>query len=112
MLVRLSLVALTFIGILATAFELATERHWNGIEQLIPWIALTVAFSKAALERFTQGLAAEVYQPPACSPCSSSVPPPTAYSTMYWSTTSPARWTNATPRAGTGFRPCSSGGWP
>ncbi len=42
MLVRLSLVALTFIGILATAFELATERHWNGIEQLIPWIALTV----------------------------------------------------------------------
>lgn len=26
----------------ATAFELATERHWHGLEQLIPWIALGV----------------------------------------------------------------------
>ena len=41
-LVRRGLVALTVIGILAAAFELATERHWNGIEQLIPWIALAV----------------------------------------------------------------------
>jgi hypothetical protein len=40
--VRRGLVALTVIGILAAAFELATERHWNGIEQLIPWIALAV----------------------------------------------------------------------
>jgi hypothetical protein len=40
--VRHGLVALTVIGILAAAFELATERHWNGIEQLIPWIALAV----------------------------------------------------------------------
>ena len=36
-LVRQGLVALTAIGIFATAFELATERHWNGVEQLIPW---------------------------------------------------------------------------
>jgi hypothetical protein len=40
--VRRSLLALTLIGILATAFELATERHWNGFEQLIPWFALAV----------------------------------------------------------------------
>lgn len=40
--VRRGLVALTVIGILATAFELATVRHWNGLEQLIPWLALLV----------------------------------------------------------------------
>ena len=34
------LIALTVIGILAAAFELATERHWNSLEQLIPWAAL------------------------------------------------------------------------
>lgn len=42
LLVRRGLVALTVVGILAAAFELASERHWNGIEQLIPWIALAV----------------------------------------------------------------------
>jgi hypothetical protein len=36
------LVALTVIGILAAAFELATERHWHNPEQLIPWVALAV----------------------------------------------------------------------
>jgi hypothetical protein len=41
-LVRHGLVALTVIGILAAAFELAIERHWNGLEQLIPWLALAV----------------------------------------------------------------------
>lgn len=40
--VRRSLLALTLIGILATAFELSTEHHWNGLEQLIPWFALVV----------------------------------------------------------------------
>ena len=40
--VRRSLFALTLVGILATAFELATEHHWNGLEQLIPWFALAV----------------------------------------------------------------------
>jgi hypothetical protein len=40
--VRRSLLALTAIGILATAFELITERHWKGLEQLIPWFALAV----------------------------------------------------------------------
>ena len=41
-LARRGLIALTVIGILATAFELATDRHWNGFEQLIPWGALAV----------------------------------------------------------------------
>jgi hypothetical protein len=41
-LVRRGLIALTVIGILAAAFELATERHWNSPEQLIPWVALAV----------------------------------------------------------------------
>ena len=41
-LVRRGLYALTLIGILATAFELATVRHWLDLEQLIPWVALAV----------------------------------------------------------------------
>ena len=48
-LVRWSLVALTVVGVVATAFELATERHWNGAEQLIPWIALAVLTVAVAL---------------------------------------------------------------
>jgi hypothetical protein len=43
------LLALTVIAILATAFELATERHWNGIEQLVPWIALAVLTAATTL---------------------------------------------------------------
>ncbi|TQM43025.1 hypothetical protein FB388_0364 [Pseudonocardia cypriaca] len=39
-LVRGGLIALTMIGIAATAFELASERHWNGLEQYVPWLAL------------------------------------------------------------------------
>lgn len=51
-LVRRGLYVLTIFGILATAFELATERHWNGLEQFIPWVALgvlTVATSLSLL---------------------------------------------------------------
>ncbi|WP_231743569.1 hypothetical protein [Mycobacterium sp. GA-2829] len=40
--VRRALLILTLAGICATAFELASERHWNDVEQLIPWIALAV----------------------------------------------------------------------
>jgi hypothetical protein len=47
--VRRALIALTGIGILATAFELASERHWNGFEQLIPWLALVVLTAAALL---------------------------------------------------------------
>jgi hypothetical protein len=48
-LVRRGLVALTVIGILSTAFELASERHWNGVEQMIPWLALGVLVVATAL---------------------------------------------------------------
>jgi hypothetical protein len=47
-LVRRGLVALTVIGILGAAFELASERHWNGLEQLIPWAALAVLTAATA----------------------------------------------------------------
>ncbi|KUI22119.1 hypothetical protein AU195_07310 [Mycobacterium sp. IS-1496] len=40
--VRRALLALTLAGICATAFELASERHWNDVEQFIPWFALAV----------------------------------------------------------------------
>ena len=39
---RAGLVALALISAAATAFELASERHWNGLEQLVPWAALVV----------------------------------------------------------------------
>ena len=48
-LVRRCLVALTVIGILSTAFELAAERHWNSLEQFIPWVALAVLTVAATL---------------------------------------------------------------
>ncbi|WP_248962142.1 hypothetical protein [Sphaerisporangium perillae] len=41
-LVRHGLVALTVIGVLGAAFELATEQHWKTVEQLIPWAALAL----------------------------------------------------------------------
>jgi hypothetical protein len=40
LLVRRALVGLTAIGIAAAGFELYSERHWNGLEQLVPWAAL------------------------------------------------------------------------
>lgn len=52
--VRRALLALTAAGIVTTTFELASERHWNGFEQLIPWVAsavLTVAFILACTAR-------------------------------------------------------------
>jgi hypothetical protein len=49
LLVRRGLVALTVLGILATAFELATEQHWNTLDQLIPWLALAVLTVATAL---------------------------------------------------------------
>ncbi|MCA1835139.1 MAG: hypothetical protein LC721_01865 [Actinobacteria bacterium] len=41
-LLRASLTALTALGIVGTAFELATLKHWNGAMQLVPWAALVV----------------------------------------------------------------------
>jgi hypothetical protein len=54
-LVRHSLIGLTAIGILAAAFELATESHWNGLEQLIPWLALAVLAVATALVLVPRG---------------------------------------------------------
>jgi hypothetical protein len=48
-LVRRGLYALTVIGIVATAFELATVRHWLSLEQLIPWVALVVLATATVL---------------------------------------------------------------
>lgn len=41
-LLRASLISLTALGIVGTAFELATLQHWNGAMQLVPWAALVV----------------------------------------------------------------------
>jgi hypothetical protein len=49
------LIALTVIGILAAAFELATERHWNSPAQLIPWVALAVLAVATALVVIPEG---------------------------------------------------------
>ena len=54
-LARRGLVALTVVGILAAAFELAAERHWNGIAQLIPWMALAVLAVAVALLLLPRG---------------------------------------------------------
>jgi hypothetical protein len=48
-LMRRGLIALAVLGILAAAFELATERHWTGLEQRIPWLALAVLAVALAL---------------------------------------------------------------
>jgi hypothetical protein len=56
-LVRRGLYTLTVIGILAAAFELATERHWNGLEQLIPWLALAVLALATVLAIASRGRA-------------------------------------------------------
>jgi hypothetical protein len=47
--VRRSLVGLTVVTMLSTSFELATERHWHGLEQLVPWLALVVLAVATAL---------------------------------------------------------------
>ena len=49
------LITLTVIGILAAAFELATERHWNSPAQLIPWVALAVLAVATALVVIPEG---------------------------------------------------------
>lgn len=48
-LLRGSLIALTALGIVGTAFELATLQHWNGAMQLLPWAALVVLAGAVAL---------------------------------------------------------------
>lgn len=40
--IRTSCGALCLLGIVGTAFELASLQHWNGAMQLVPWVALVV----------------------------------------------------------------------
>ena len=37
---RRGAVGLAVLSVLATAYELATERHWSSVVQLIPWVTL------------------------------------------------------------------------
>lgn len=53
--VRRALLGLTVITVLATAFELASVRHWNGVEQLIPWVALGVLAAATVLALLSGG---------------------------------------------------------
>jgi hypothetical protein len=39
---RRAFLGLTAVGILGTAVELVTIRHWNGVMQLIPWATLAL----------------------------------------------------------------------
>jgi len=48
-LLRTGLCALTALGIVGTAFELATLKHWNGAMQLVPWVALVVLAGALAM---------------------------------------------------------------
>jgi hypothetical protein len=65
---RAGALTLAGISVAATAFELASERHWKGIEQLIPWAALVVLLGaigavlvpRAAALTFSRVLAALV----------------------------------------------------
>lgn len=48
-LLRVSLTVLTALGIVGTAFELATLHHWNGAMQLVPWVALAMLVAALTL---------------------------------------------------------------
>jgi hypothetical protein len=50
-----SLTALTALGIIGTAFELATLKHWNGTMQLVPWAALVVLAGALAVHAGRSG---------------------------------------------------------
>jgi hypothetical protein len=54
-LLRGSLTGLTALGIVGTAFELATLQHWNGVMQLVPWAALVVLAGALALHAGRSG---------------------------------------------------------
>ena len=56
-LLRASLTALTALGIVGTAFELATLKHWNGAMQLVPWAALVVLAGALAVHAGRPGCA-------------------------------------------------------
>lgn len=45
---RLGLLGLASLGVLGTAVELATIRHWQTTEQLIPWVFLAIVTAAIA----------------------------------------------------------------
>ncbi|GAA3092036.1 hypothetical protein GCM10017600_48820 [Streptosporangium carneum] len=49
---RGGLIGVTVLGILGTAFELATEQHWKNWEQLVAWGALVLLAVAVALVAF------------------------------------------------------------
>jgi hypothetical protein len=60
---RRGLLGLATLSVLAIAFELAAERHWNNTVQLIPWAVLVLmvaAIGLATSSRPTPVLAARV----------------------------------------------------
>jgi hypothetical protein len=60
---RRGLLGLATLSVLAIAFELAAERHWNNAVQLIPWAVLVLmvaAIGLATSSRPTPVLAARV----------------------------------------------------
>jgi hypothetical protein len=58
-LLRGSLSVLTMLGIVGTAFELATLQHWNGAMQLVPWAALLLLAAALALHAAAGGRASQ-----------------------------------------------------
>jgi hypothetical protein len=48
-LLRWGLLGLAGLSVLAIAFELAAERHWNNAVQLIPWVVLVVLVTAIGL---------------------------------------------------------------
>ena len=48
-LLRRGLLGLAALSVLAIAYELAAERHWNNAVQLIPWVALVALVAAIGL---------------------------------------------------------------
>ncbi|WP_327088442.1 hypothetical protein OIE66_40010 [Nonomuraea sp. NBC_01738] len=57
---RRGLLAVIALGIAGAAFELATERHWQNLQQLFPWAALlllSASWVMLALDRYHRAVA-------------------------------------------------------
>lgn len=60
---RLGLLGLAALSVLATAYELAAERHWDSVVRLVPWVTLlglVAAIALAATRRPALVVAARV----------------------------------------------------
>ncbi|MFN8584999.1 MAG: hypothetical protein U0446_06735 [Dehalococcoidia bacterium] len=54
---RLALLALAGLGLAGTAVELVLERHWDGLEQLVPWPFLAAGVVSLVLLSIRPGAA-------------------------------------------------------